>query len=404
MKNGFFKKILALSLVVLMILTAVLATGCGKKDDDDDGKGGKAGKLDAAAGRDDFINSIGGVSETYKGGVSQMSYGSKEEAAEAFVANEIVGNQTATVSDIIFKKDLGDSEAAAIIPLELLTGGVQGVSQLEVTYSVYGDSSMKASKGYTNVDSLDTTRKVDVYVIKFEFDWKYFTPCPVTGETITRDYYDSVFNAEKYKNCTFVSTTKMNMDVSAGGQTQKVDCTITQTIKYADGKIYLTQVVTGDTDMLGLSNANIEAYMEEVDGVNKIYVKMGAESSWVEGNLYQIGFSSMDELTPFATSYLDYTYFTKTEFGFALPRDNAKKYFMAAFESLGASFSSMLDDMNIDMYAEYYVREGVLSGARTEANVDIEMDVSGTSASLKEYVNVVTTCTDYGTTVVNKPF
>lgn len=36
MKNGMFKKILSLTLVVLMLLTAVFATGCGKKDKDKD--------------------------------------------------------------------------------------------------------------------------------------------------------------------------------------------------------------------------------------------------------------------------------------------------------------------------------------------------------------------------------
>ena len=36
MKNGIFKKILSLTLVVLMILSAVLATGCAKKDKDKD--------------------------------------------------------------------------------------------------------------------------------------------------------------------------------------------------------------------------------------------------------------------------------------------------------------------------------------------------------------------------------
>ena len=36
MKNGTFKKILSITLVVLMLLTAVFATGCAKKDKDKD--------------------------------------------------------------------------------------------------------------------------------------------------------------------------------------------------------------------------------------------------------------------------------------------------------------------------------------------------------------------------------
>ena len=36
MKNGMFKKILSITIVVLMLLTAVFATGCGKKDKNKD--------------------------------------------------------------------------------------------------------------------------------------------------------------------------------------------------------------------------------------------------------------------------------------------------------------------------------------------------------------------------------
>ena len=404
MKSGIFKKILALSLVVLMILTAVFATGCAKKDDDKGGKSGD-GKLDGSAGRKEFISSIGGVSETYKGAVSTESYATAEDAAEAFVVTELIGNNTATISNVSVKKELNESEAAAIIPTEILGEGVRGIQQLEVTYSLLNGSSMKAGNGYTNVDTLDTTRKVDVYVIKYELDWKYFSPMPVTNSTITKSYYDSVFGSDRYANCTFETTTDMKISVNAGGESQNVNCTITQTIKYADGKILLSQTVTGDdSGMLGLSNSNLQAYMEEVNGSMKIYIKQGTSSSWVEGNLYQMGFSKIEDLTPFANSYLDYTYFNKTDYGFALTGENAKKYFTTAFESMAGGLNDMFDQMDIDMFAEYYVKEGALSGARTEANVKMEMTVDGYTAKLDESVKAVTTCTNYGTTVVTKPF
>lgn len=403
MKNGMFKKILAFSLVLLMVFTAVFATGCSKKDEDGDKK--SESKLDGSVGRGEFINSIGGVSETYKGAVSAESYGSAAEAAENFVAKEIVGNKTATISNVAVKKTLAQSEINSIIPADVAGEGVVEVQQLEVTYSVLDGSSMKASNGYTNVDTLDTSRKIDVYVIKYELDWKYFSPMPVTNSTITKSYYDSVFNSTRYANCTFETVTDMKMSVSAGGESQNMECTITQTIKYADGKILLSQTVTGnDVGSLGLSNVNLQAYMEEVDGATKIYIKQGEGSTWVEGNLYQMGFEKIEDLTPFATSYLDYTYFNKTDYGFALTGENAKKYFMAAFESMADGLTGMFDQMDIDMFAEYYVNEGTLSGGRTEANVKVEMTVEGYTAKLDEHVKAVTKCTNYGTTVVTKPF
>ena len=60
--------------------------------------------------------------------------------------------------------------------------------------------------------------------------------------------------------------------------------------------------------------------------------------------------------------------------------------------------------MEIDMYAEYYVSEGVLSGMRVDADVDMTVNQGGSSGTLEETVTTVTKCTDYGTTVIKKPF
>ena len=404
MKSRMFKKFLALSLVVLMLFTAIFATGCVKKDEGGD-QDGEVSKLDGSVGRSEFINSIGGVSETYKGAVSKESYSTAEDAAKSFVTEEIVGSNTAVVSGVTLKRTLSETEASSLIPSEVGGAGIVEVQQHEVTYSVNdGKSSIKAESGYTNVDSFDTTRKIDVYIIKYENDWKYFSPMPVTNTTVTKSYYDSVFNSDRYSNCTFEVTTDMKMSVESGGQSESFDCTITQTMKFAGDKILLTQTVSGDTTQLGLSGANMQAYIEKADGSAKIYVKQGTSSSWVEGNLYQVGFTNIDDLAPFATAYFDYTYFNKTDYGFALTGENAKKYFTSVFNQMAGGIAGMLDQMNIDMYAEYYVQNGALSGCRTEANVNLEMNTQGVTAKLDESVKAVTTCTNYGTTVVTKPF
>ena len=62
------------------------------------------------------------------------------------------------------------------------------------------------------------------------------------------------------------------------------------------------------------------------------------------------------------------------------------------------------EKMKLDMYAEYYVSEGVLSGMRVDADVDMTITEGGSSVKLTEKISNVTTCTDYGTTVVEKPF
>jgi hypothetical protein len=56
------------------------------------------------------------------------------------------------------------------------------------------------------------------------------------------------------------------------------------------------------------------------------------------------------------------------------------------------------------MYAEYYVCDGLLSGMRVDAEVNMEISAGSSTGTLKESVTTVTKCTNYGTTVVEKPF
>ena len=60
------------------------------------------------------------------------------------------------------------------------------------------------------------------------------------------------------------------------------------------------------------------------------------------------------------------------------------------------------DDM-LDMYAEYYVSGGVLSGVRIDADVELHVIKNSVVADVVETVTAYTTITDYGTTVVESP-
>ena len=114
------------------------------------------------------------------------------------------------------------------------------------------------------------------------------------------------------------------------------------------------------------------------------------------------GFKSLSELTPFYDQYLDDTYFTKADFGFVLNEENATTYLTKALEGADIGFAFTNDDVN--MYAEYYVSDGVLSGMRVDAMIDFSVSQYGQSVSVYEEVTGTTTCTNYGTTVIEKPF
>jgi hypothetical protein len=145
--------------------------------------------------------------------------------------------------------------------------------------------------------------------------------------------------------------------------------------------------------------------MESSNNQIQCYIKMGKNEEWINGDLTTIGFSSLEELTPFYDQYLDYSFFTKTETGFEIAEEHADEYVAQTLDILSGMLDiSLFDDMNIDMYAKYYVCSGVLSGMLTEGTLKMDTSLYGVSMKLDEKFTGKSTCTDYGTTVVEKPF
>ncbi len=387
---------------IVALLLAFCAFGslaaCGDKGED------SAAKQEEAT-HNEFIEEIGGVSETYEGGVSAVSYPTAEEAAEAYVEQEVIGlSKTATIESTVSKGELTQAQVTALKLPEEISEGIQSVEEIEVEYS-----EVEASVGYT--DTLNKTKKIKVYIIKYSNDeFKYYTPAPITGETISKNYYDSVFDSSKYTNCTYSIKLDMAIDysISYNGNSYSMseEMIVEQYIKYADGKIYMEQTIIDKSSATGEGSYNntdkIYAYIEEVevDGYKEIvcYVKMDDSTEWNPTELYTIGFSSLDELMPFHDQYLDYSYFTKTDYGFELGGDNAEQYLNEAMGSAGVS--DILNSTNMEFLAKYYVKNGALSGMRMDYTVS--MNQSGVSMSVVS--TGLGTVKDYGTTVVEKPF
>lgn len=369
---------------------------------------GGGGSKSEAKKEQDFISEIGGTSETYTGAVSTGSYETASAAATAYVEAEIVGEQesqiVATETKATFE---GEQIATLNIPADI-TDGAQSVEEIEVEYSV-SDGYMAAS---------NSTKKVKVYVIKYETNWKYYTPLPETGATISKSYYDSVFDYEKYANCTFAMNMDMDMSIkaSANGYTQKatIEVSMSQFVQYAENAIYIEQTMSfgGMEDITGGEikdeSMTIAAYMEKTaEGDIICYVKSSdLGSGWSEGDLTTVGFSSLTELTPFYDQYLDFTYFTKTENGFQLADENSEKFIELTLkqdESMGDLIAMFGENFDMDMFVKYYVSNGVLSGMRQELTMDAKMTQEGVSMKLSADVVTTMTCTNYGTTVVKKP-
>lgn len=412
------KRLVSILLVLSLFLTmAISFTACKKEEKDRDKpkveeSNGKLNGVDAEEGRADFIKSIGGASETYRGAVSEQSFVSAQDAAESYVQIEVVGEQEAIIESTVSKGEMSALQISNLNLPEEISQGMQAVEQLEVEYSIANQGVSTAQSSEDQVIPLSSNRtKIIVYVIKYEVDWKYYVPRPVTGETISKSYYDSVFDNEKYQNCTLTSSMSMIIDVEVKQEGEKqagqLELTMSQVIKHANNRVMFEQTITVDgtgvydgmESSLGFQQGTIRAYLEEENGSMHCYIQQG--NQWVSGMLQGIGFSSIQELTPFYDQYLDYTYFTKTDFGFALQDENAQQYLKTAM----GEFTAMLggnDSWNFNMYSEYYVSQGVLSGMRTDAEILLEMNESGVEVSIFETLQQNITCTNYGTTVVEK--
>lgn len=375
-------KMLFKCLTLAMATTLALgATGCSLFEKSEEKK------------EQEFIQTLGGVSETYKGEVSNSSYDNKESAAQAYVREQVVGEQSANIVSTTSQGTLSNEQVTALqLPAEV-QDGIVSVEKMQVEYST-------AELSYTNTSTQNKT--VTVYVIKYATDWKYYTPAPITGETISKSYYDSVFNAEKYKNCTFTNTMTINMSLA---MVINIELTMTQTVKHEDGKIFMEQTMSfsalgeEESEYLGL-------YIDETGSSTECYVKTSAESTWQSASLRQAGFNSVDELRPFYDSYLDYSYFTKTEYGFRMDDENAKQYIQETLEAEDAlkEFLEEGNGLDMDLFVKYYVCGGVLSGIRQDADFDMNIKISE-EESVTVAVKLVneTICKDYGTTTVTKP-
>jgi hypothetical protein len=77
-------------------------------------------------------------------------------------------------------------------------------------------------------------------------------------------------------------------------------------------------------------------------------------------------------------------------------------------QALGANLENMdldlnMEDAKLDMFAEYYVSDGVLSGMRLNADVDWDVAADGIFGNIKVSATTMLKCTDYGTTVIERP-
>ena len=371
--------------LVMAVVATVALTGCKKEN--------------KKSAEQSMIDDIGGCSETYTGTLSEEQYSSSDEAIAAVVANELNGSSTECTKTDAQKTTVPASEYVKNnIPAEY-TDGATSVEKVEISYT--RQEKNKADTNLTADGDAATQKKykVTVYVINYENYWKYFSPVVENSQTLSKSYYESIFNGTKYKNCTVTQVIEQKITIKGGGINESGTTKMEYTAKYADNKIYMYEKTTDPSRV-----SESEYYIEQTDTGILCYTKNLA-GVWEESDLFGAG--DIDSLMPFASNeYLDHSYFTKTSYGCEIQRENFQSYLDQAMKGLSLGMDANIESGSVKFYVSKGVLSGILSNMKLSGTISLS-EMLGTTenitATFTSALSMTVKCTDYGTTVVTKP-
>ena len=348
--------------------------------------------------RDRVINMIGGVSDSFVGAVSSEGYASVDELANDYCQKELCGSDEWWVVMQSYESlgKLSKREIAEIeIPDEVLSGA-KYVEKHKINYTIESLHYLHPTKDVT----------ADLYVIAYDGYFEYFVPKSENGENISKSYVDSVFPLDDYDNFTLITTVSKSTTMDYNDTYISTETTLSAEIKYTLDQIYVSVDVTQRSGELSNQTKNY-FYIENISADSPdCYASVDGEE-WTSCSLDYLGVNSISELYPFGEREIDFTYFIKTSYGFALDEERGLTYYRDVIDrTLDAFFISGVVDWGnakSDILAEYYVKGGCVKGKRVEASIDVMLNGEH-SIGRAELTNCETTlCTNFGTTIIERP-
>lgn len=228
------RKFLSLLLVLVLALASVFAfAGCSKHPAD----------------------------ESFTGAISAESYETKEEAAVAFVQQEINGKATnANFVSYEKDKDLSEKEISNLnLGDKYSVSDVESAEMGEVTFeenvqTSYADDDSVATLS-SRAAEFGVVRKTSrMVIIKIGYVYLYYVPVFEKGEMITNSYISMILDYTKYRNMTEKSVSKSSVSLIG----IKNETTVTTTTKITENALY-TKVVTKAAEGSGI----VELYVIE---------------------------------------------------------------------------------------------------------------------------------------------
>ncbi len=207
-------------------------------------------------------------SETFVGKICEESYESSEEAAKAFLSEEIGGNTTAPVFlNYSAKGEIAEEELAALDIPEAVRTKIERAEKGEVTYRE-GTLSKSVDR-----ETESPTLSYELYVFKIGNMFKYYVPAPANGGILTKSYCESVFDLSKYENLTIKSKATSKALDPTGTKESDVNMEMTYKVTAEAVAIDMTMVVSQGS---ASSTATADIYVVQGDGGLRCFVKSGS--------------------------------------------------------------------------------------------------------------------------------
>ena len=339
--------------------------------------------------------------DTFKGVVSEQSYKTKDTAVQAFIAEEVGGeNLEAVFIEYIKEADLTQAEIAELNVEQKVDSAEKG----KAVYSVSDKAKTSASAKEGGEE--ENRGEQRLYVLSVEGEYRYYTPAPQTEENITRSYFEDVLSFSKYVNCTIKAQAEIGSSVEAKSDQFGMS---TVSKAFSDGYIKITEnaivsygIMKGTYTMNGVEQEEtIESYSYTVNTEQGVRVNVYSNGK----DSYSLSVNGEENEGMVFISYLGYNvsehiYYVKTAKGFALRGDMMEKYIK---ENITEDDEINEFTVDKDTIIDYYVKDGRLS--KVDGNVKYFIDMKDGRGTVKmNWTNISKSefC-DYGTTVAEIP-
>ena len=359
--------------------------------------------------------------ETFNGHVSEQTYDTVVEAAQAYLAEEISGRTSdVTFVDYVAETSLSETE---IDGLELSAAERARVVSAE-RGTVYYTETAKGTSALTRAAA--NTKTKEIYVLNEGSAFRYYVPAMVVGGEITKSYYDYVFDKTKYVN--FTASGKQTMDMKIGvnvdgyvSESGVITTDSTFTYKVADNVAYMLSESQGiKTELLLVETQSGLKMFANVSGLGSGYDTRG----WMplDDTLLGLTYSYLDSIDEFVAQInydqFDQTFFVKTENGFACRKDRFVEMFQIMYEQMFDSdaFDGLLDSSYMqdlmslvlnsmkEIDINFFVRDGRLADCTGKLVIDMNYTYDTTmSMSIYEASSFQYTYTDFGSTKITIP-